>query len=190
MIETERFTIETERLGLRQWCESDKTPFAQMNSDQEVMRYFPSTRTPEQSNLLVERLSQAIDHLGYGFWAVERKDNKEFVGFIGINYSASGLPFAPCVDIGWRLAKPHWGQGFATEGALASLDYAFTAANLEKVLSITPTTNAPSENVMRKIGMHKCSENFAHPEVPKEHALSEHVLYEITRRQWLAQRAT
>lgn len=176
--------IETQRLRLRKWRESDKEPFAKMNADREVMRYFPSTRTEEQSNTLVDQLTQLIDRVGYGFWAAERKDSSQFIGFIGINYTESGLPFAPCVDIGWRLAQAHWGQGFATEGALASLDYAFNQTDLKKVVSMTPVPNTPSENVMLKIGMLKCAENFHHPEVPIGHDLSEHVLYELTKRQW------
>jgi len=180
--------IETQRLRLRQWRDSDKKPFALMNADQEVMRHFPSIRTQNQSNELVDRLFKLIDKMGYGFWAAERKDSDEFIGFIGINYVDSGLPFAPCVEIGWRLAKAHWGQGFATEGALASLDYGFIQADVGKIVSMTTLTNTPSENVMKKIGMHKCSENFNHPEVPPGHLLSEHVLYELTKSQWLVQK--
>jgi len=176
-------SLETQRLVLRQWCAEDKPLFAAMNADPVVMQYFPETLSSDQSNALVDRFSNDIESSGWGFWAAERKDIKEFIGFIGINYSADGLPFAPCVDIGWRLATQHWGLGFATEGAKAAMAYAFNQASLNLLVSMTPPSNSASLGVMQKLGMVK-KINFIHPQVAEGHPLQEHVLYSISRKQW------
>jgi len=175
---------ETARIILRQWREQDILPFARMNSDPKVMRYFPTLYSEQKTRSLVKRVSADIARTGWGFWAAERKDSREFIGFIGINPVQSGLPFAPCVDIGWRLATKHWGLGLATEGALAALAYGFEQAHLNEIVSMTPTTNHASERVMQKIGMHKAELNFMHPEVLQSHSLCEHVLYRLTNQQW------
>jgi len=176
--------VQTQRLMLRQWRDEDRPLFAAMNGDPEVMKYFPNTLSSSQSDTLVDRFTTDIEESGWGFWAAERSDTGEFIGFIGINYSADGLPFAPCVDIGWRLARAHWGLGFATEGAKAAMDYAFWQANLSLLVSMTPTENQASERIMQKLGMVKQALNFMHPKVVKGHPLQEHVLYSITNKQW------
>ena len=117
--------VETPRLVLRQWRERDVVPFTSMNADHRVMEYFPDIYSKEKTRSLVARVSQDIIQNSWGFWAAERKDTGEFIGFIGINPVREGVPFAPCVDIGWRLAVKHWQQGFATEGAKAALEYGF-----------------------------------------------------------------
>jgi len=184
--------IETQRLILRQWCEQDKAPFAKLTADPRVMEYFPKTLSTIESNASIERFSSQITRTGWGFWAAERKPyngiGAEFVGFIGINDNPDGLPFSPCVDIGWRLAFDHWGQGLATEGARAAMEYAFTRAGLEEVVSMTPVVNLNSEKIMRKLGMHRDPHNFAHPKVPSDHVLNEHVLYRMRAAQWRAMR--
>lgn len=176
--------VETKRLVLRQWNSSDRLPFSKMNADPRVMEYFPNTLSRQQSDALVDRFTQDIEVSGWGFWAAERRDTREFIGFIGINYSADGLPFAPCVDIGWRLVSDHWGLGFATEGAFGAMDYAFGLANLKQLVSMTPVNNTASEGVMKKLGMSKQKENFLHPQVAPGHSLQEHVLYTINEAHW------
>jgi len=176
--------VQTQRLILRQWREQDRLPFAAMNADPQVMKYFPTTLSSLQSDALVDRFINDIESSGWGFWAAERVDTGEFIGFIGINYSLDGLPFAPCVDIGWRLARQHWGLGFATEGARAVMDYAFDGVNLSAVVSMTPVNNRASEHVMKKIGMRKQRSTFMHPKVADGDPLQEHLLYSVTRKQW------
>lgn len=176
--------VQTSRLVLRQWCSEDRPLFAAMNADLKVMEYFPNVLSFEQSNQLVDRFSRDIDANGWGFWAAERLDSAEFIGFIGINYTPDGLPFSPCVDIGWRLASEHWGNGFATEGAIGAMSYAFNEAGLEELVSMTPITNLASERVMQKLGMTKHQENFLHPKVNQGDPLQEHVLYSLNRQQW------
>ena len=170
--------LSTDRLILRQWQTSDLTPFAKMNADPQVMRFFPSTLNSEQSEQLFNQLHQAIEQYGIGFWAVELKKTGDFIGFIGISHN-DYLPCGPCVEIGWRIASEHWRQGYATEGALASLDYGFNETGLTEIVSLTPTSNMPSMKVMQKIGMTDSHQNFQHPKVAKESTLCEHVLYKI-----------
>ncbi|MCG6036552.1 GNAT family N-acetyltransferase [Acinetobacter baumannii] len=171
--------IETKRLILRQWKESDFEPFITMGLDQDVMQFFPNLLTPQESLNLIQKISSLIQEKGWGFWAVELKETHQFIGFIGLHSQPEQFDFSPCVEIGWRLAKKFWKQGYATEGAKAVLDYAFNVLNLDKMVSFTATTNTPSQAVMKRLGMHKVK-NFEHPKVPLHHELREHVLYEIT----------
>jgi RimJ/RimL family protein N-acetyltransferase len=176
--------VQTERVILRQWRAEDRPIFAAINADPKVMKYFPSALSKSQSDALVDRVSNDINVSGWGFWAAERADTAEFMGFVGINYSADGLPFAPCVDIGWRLGSQHWGQGLATEAAQGAMAYAFTHTSVEKLVSMTPLANAASERIMQKLGMIKLAKTFLHPKVAQGHLLQEHVLYELSRDQW------
>ena len=170
--------IETERLILRQWKESDYLPFINMGSDLEVMKYFPKCLTQEESINFIKAVTGIIDENKWGFWAVELKKSQEFIGFIGLHSQPTQFDFSPCIEIGWRLAKDFWGQGYATEGAKAALEYAFNTLNLDKVVSFTSSVNKPSESVMKKLGMKKVTE-FNHPKLPQNHDLAKHVLYEI-----------
>ncbi|WP_180014121.1 GNAT family N-acetyltransferase [Acinetobacter sp. YH16031] len=172
--------LETPRLILRQWQDSDTAPFIQMCADNEVMRYFPAPLTPEQSLHFIEKVTRQIDQHDWGLWAVELKETKEFIGFIGLQPQPDLFEFSSCVEIGWRLAKKYWHRGYATEGARAVLDYAFNTLNLDKVVSFTAKSNTPSEAVMKKIGMVKTQE-FQHPKLPEDHPLCWHVLYEINQ---------
>jgi len=169
---------------MRQWRDSDADLFAEISADPQVMKYYPSPYTREQSDCLMIRETDAIAQTGQGYRAVERLDTGEFIGYIGLSDCAVGLPFSPCVEIGWRLAKAHWGMGFATEGAIESLRYGFDHSALDEVVSMTATINKPSENVMKKIGMIKAQSNFMHPKVSPDHPLCEHVLYSITCQQF------
>lgn len=179
--------IKTNRLVLRQWQDKDRLEFARIVADAQVMKYFPSTLTEQQSDTAIDRYSRCIDTHGWGFWAAELRDTNQFIGFIGINDNPVGLPFSPCVDIGWRLRKDVWGKGLATEGARAALAHAFLSANLAEVVSMTPVLNLASERVMQKLGMRKQSCNFMHPAVQSGHELEEHVLYSLSRSEYLNQ---
>ncbi|WP_284090552.1 GNAT family N-acetyltransferase [Acinetobacter pittii] len=170
--------IETQRLILRQWKESDVEPFITMGLDQHVMQFFPNLLTPQESHNLIQKISSLIDKNGWGFWAVELKETHQFIGFIGLHSQPEQFDFSPCVEIGWRLAKGFWKQGYATEGAKAALDYGFNVLNLDKIVSFTTNINTPSQAVMERLGMHKVK-NFDHPKVLLHHHLKAHVLYEI-----------
>lgn len=178
--------IKTPRLILRQWQDKDRPLFANMTADQKVMKYFPSVLNRQQSDASIDRFMSSIEVNGWGFWAAERCDTQQFIGFIGINNNPEGLPFSPCVDIGWRLSSDAWGQGFATEGAKAVMNFAFRQANLSKIVSMTPVLNIVSERVMQKIGLLKTPQNFNHPKVQSGHVLEEHVLYSLTQCEYLS----
>ena len=168
--------ITTPRLLLRHWCDEDIEPFAKMNADTEVMRYFPNTQTEEETLALIARIKAHFANHGYGPFAIERKDNGQFIGFTGLSQPNFKTEFTPCVEVGWRLSKQNWGQGFATEAAIASIQYGFTELGLKEIYSFTVPTNLPSINVMKKAGL-KYIGQFEHPKVPDGHVFKTHVLY-------------
>ncbi|WP_180087263.1 GNAT family N-acetyltransferase [Acinetobacter sp. YH12226] len=176
--------IQTPRLLLRQWQDSDTAPFIQMCADNEVMRYFPKKLNATEATAFLERIRTDIEKRGWEFFAVELKATGEFIGFIGLNVHPSELEIADAPEIGWRLLPQYWHQGYATEGAKAVLKYAFRTLRLEKVISFTACINTPSERVMQNIGLEKVGE-FDHPLVPADHILCRHVLYEKQRSDYL-----
>lgn len=172
--------LETARLILRPWQASDLESFAQLNADPEVMRYFPAPLSRTESDALAERIQSAITENGWGFWAVELKQNQQFIGFTGLHYQPEQFAFSPCTEIGWRYAKQYWQNGYATEAAQACLDFAFQQLALNEVVAFTATQNHPSEKVMQRLGMHYVK-NFIHPKLDAQHPLAEHLLYSIHR---------
>ncbi|MBD2577998.1 GNAT family N-acetyltransferase [Oscillatoria sp. FACHB-1406] len=176
----ELIELETERLYLRQWQDSDRAPFAQLNADYRVMECFPATLDPAASDALVERLQAFILQHGWGFWAAELKETGAFIGFIGLNIPGYDLPFSPCVEIGWRLAFSYWGKGLATEGAKAALRCGFESLNLLEIVSFTAEQNTRSRNVMKRLGMTEAG-TFYHPLVPAESPLRLHYWYRLDR---------
>ena len=172
--------LETERLLMRSWRKDDLAPFAALNADPVVMEHFPSTLTRQESDALVVRITAQLDDLGYGLWALEVRDSGEFVGFTGLALQTFPAHFPPAVEVGWRLKQSAWGHGYATEAALAALDYAFSVAELDEIVSMTAVTNVRSQRVMQRIGMtHDPADDFEHPNVPDGHRVKPHVLYRI-----------
>lgn len=172
-------TLRTERLLLRPWRDSDRAPFAALNADAHTMRFFPAPLSRGESDALAERCQALIALRGWGFWAVERQEDGVFIGMIGLHVPAPELPFSPCVEVGWRLARAHWGQGLATEGTRAALAFGFDRLQLAEIVSFTTVTNAPSQAVMRRLGMRRDAATFEHPALPASHPLREHVLYRM-----------
>ena len=125
------YILTTGRLGLRQWKASDIDPFAAMNADPEVMRYFENTLSTEETVAAYVRLKDHIYTYGFGYFAADRLDSDEFIGFIGLKHQTYESHFTPCVDIGWRLKQTAWNQGFATEGAKACIKYGFEGIGFE-----------------------------------------------------------
>lgn len=171
--------LRTERLLLRQWRPSDRDPWAALNADPEVMAHFPSTLSREESDRWAEVNAARIEARGWGLWAVEVDGGAPFIGFVGLEEPGFDAPFTPCVEVGWRLARAHWGQGYAPEAARAALEHGFTDLDLREIVSFTAVGNAPSRRVMEKIGMSLDGE-FDHPRL-SGHALERHVLYRIAR---------
>lgn len=172
--------IETPRLILREWKETDIPFFATMNADPEVMECFPKTLSYQETIEFVERIRSRFEKSGYGLYAAELKKDSSFIGFIGFSVPAFESYFTPCVEIGWRLCREFWGNGYAPEGAAACLRLGFEKFGFEKVYSFTAEHNVKSIRVMEKIGLVKDGE-FDHPKVEPGHPLRRHVLYRITR---------
>ena len=179
--------IETPRLVLRQWREDDLAPFAALNRDPEVMRFFEEPLSRERSDAWALAIAAVIDEQGWGLWALERRDTTEFIGFTGLQVPRPPLPFMPCVEVGWRLARSAWGHGFATEAGRASLAHAFGPLHLDEVVSMTAVPNTPSSRVMERLGMVRDLDgDFDHPGVSPGHPLGRHVLYRISAERWHA----
>ena len=159
-----KYLFTSQRLGIRNWRDGDLEEFAAMNADSSVMEFFPFHLTTAETEKFMNRLRHDFDTHGYCYYAVEMLDSCEFIGFIGLSYQDYASEFNPSTDIGWRLKKSSWGQGFATEGATRCLAYAFEELNLDAVTSVCTISNHKSEHVMKKIGMRKMGE-FNHPKL-------------------------
>ena len=177
------YQLETSRLILRQWQDSDFAKFAQLNANSQVMQYFPHCLSCEESNLLATRFHNLIEQNQWGFWAVELKATQQFIGFVGLHSQPERFLFSPCVEIGWRLDQKHWHQGYATEAAYACLLFAFEYLKLTKIVSFTACVNLASTKVMQRLKMNYI-QTFNHPNLMENHPLSQHVLYEITQDQF------
>jgi RimJ/RimL family protein N-acetyltransferase len=151
------------------------------------MEHFPAPMTRQASDDFVDRMRADLDRRGFGLWALEVRSTGQFIGFTGLSVPSFEAHFTPAVEVGWRLAKDAWGNGYATEAARASLAHAFGPTGLDEVVSFTATTNKPSQRVMERIGMrHDEADDFDHPRLEKGHRLERHVLYRITRAAWEA----
>jgi len=176
--------LQTERLLLRRWRESDHAPFAALNADPRVMEHFPALLSPAETAARIGRIEAHFEEHGYGLWAVEIKGVTPFAGFVGLSIQKFEAHFMPCVEIGWRLAAEFWGRGYATEGARAALAFGFEQLGLAEILSFTVPANIRSRRVMEKLDMtHDPAEDFDHPLVPAGHPLVRHVLYRLKRPQ-------
>jgi RimJ/RimL family protein N-acetyltransferase len=174
--------LRTSRLVLRQWRDSDLAPFAELNADPEVMLHYPSTLTRAQSDAWVVGARALIASRGWGLWAVEVVDGAPFIGFVGLSQPRFEAHFTPAVEIGWRLAREHWGRGYATEGARAAIAFAFEELGLEEIVSFTTVANDRSRRVMERVGMtHDPADDFDHPLLAPGDPLRPHVLYRLRR---------
>ena len=181
--------LQTDRLILRQWQDDDLKAFARMCADPDVMKFYPNTLTNEESNVMANKIRGLIDEQSWGLWAVELKDKDCFIGFVGLHKPHYELPITPCVEVGWRLSKEYWGKGYATEAARESLKFAFNQLELNEVYSFASVSNNKSWRVMERLGMSNTGNNFEHPDIPEGQPLREHVLYKITKAQWLSTHA-
>ncbi|WP_066952152.1 GNAT family N-acetyltransferase [Streptomyces lushanensis] len=172
--------LHTDRLVLRRWQDSDLEPWAAMNADPEVREHLGDLLTREQSDASVAQFQAEFDRRGYGWWAVQLRATGGFIGFAGLDQVDDGMPFTG-VEIGWRLARSAWGQGYATEAALAGLAFGFETLGLHEILAVTTATNLRSQAVMRRIGMSRDpADDFDDPAEP-EGPLRPNVLYRIAR---------
>lgn len=177
-------TLTSPRLWLRRWRESDRDAFAALNADPEVMAFFPSVLTRSASDASIDAWLQQFQTQGWSNWAVEVQATGQFIGFVGLTVPRRVLPFSPCVEIGWRLARSAWGNGFATEAAREALKFGFEVLRLPEVVSFATLGNARSRAVMERIGLRNTRQDFEHPGLPEGHPLRPHCLYRISRANW------
>lgn len=178
MLEKHLFT--SNRLGFRNWKDSDIEFMHQINSDEEVMEFFPSIPTKKETETFVLKMQHQFADKGFCYFAVDILKTNEFIGFIGISEQTYKTDFSPFIDIGWRLKKSSWNKGYATEGAKACLNYAFQKLNLKTIYSVAPILNIKSQRVMLKIGMKKHS-TFVHPKIPNDSILKSCIVYKIKK---------
>lgn len=177
----EEYIFTSERLGFRNWNLSDIDRMHEINSDEKVMEFFPRISTKEETTEFVIRMKKQFEEKGFCYFAVEKIQDKEFIGFTGLSEQTYKSVFTPCVDIGWRIKRSEWYSGFATEGAKKCLDYALNKLKLENVYSVAPKVNTKSGRIMIKIGMEKQFE-FEHPLLINDDRLKTCVLYRTERK--------
>jgi RimJ/RimL family protein N-acetyltransferase len=172
--------LRTERLLLRGWTAADRAPFAALNADPEVMAHFPAPLTRPQSDSQIDRIRSGLAERGWGLWAAELRESREFIGFVGLTPAPDEAPVAPAIEIGWRIARPFWGRGLAPEAARTVAEFAFTRAGLAELVSFTTAANTKSQRVMQKIGMtHDPAEDFVNTRIPGW-AQAPHVIYRLS----------
>ncbi|OYY63006.1 GNAT family N-acetyltransferase [Sphingomonas sp. 28-62-11] len=174
--------IETERLIIRPWQESDRAPFAAMGQDEAVRRFLGPPQSREESDATVDRLIALQSAYGYCFWALQHRTDGAFLGFCGLKPGPAGTPIADAIEIGWRLAVPYWRQGYAREAAVASLDWAWQNLAANTVYAMTVPANIASWGLMERLGMQRLAQlDFDHPDVPDGDPLKPHIVYGINR---------
>ncbi|MEZ4912178.1 MAG: GNAT family N-acetyltransferase [Saprospiraceae bacterium] len=148
---TNTYLFSSDRLGFRNWCNADIDKMHEINSDEEVMEFFPYIPNREQTTEFVKRMQRQYQDKGFCYFAVEKLDDSAFIGFIGLSEQTFISDFTPCIDIGWRICREEWNQGLATEGARKCLDYGINTLKIDKIYSIAPKINIKSERIMIKI---------------------------------------
>jgi len=179
----------TQRLILRSWRDSDRQPFADMSQDADVTEYLRPLATRDACNAWIDfQINHQSSH-GFCLWALESRASGMFMGAAGPLHVSFAARFTPAVEVGWRLARSFWGQGFAVEAARAALQVGFGEIGLTQVVAHASERNGRSRRVMAKLGMsHDCAEDFDHPRIPERDPLRRQVLYRLTRDAWLSQR--
>jgi RimJ/RimL family protein N-acetyltransferase len=183
-------SVRTARLVLRPFSDADRDPFFALNTHPAVVESLGSAPTRAESDAMIERYGAELEREGWGFWAVTVVDpvgapgggGAPFVGMVGLHRVRPELPCAPAVEVGWRLHPDHWGHGYATEAASASLRFGFDEAGLDEIVAFTTTRNVRSQAVMERVGMRRDrGGDFDHPSVPEGDPLRRHVLYRAHR---------
>lgn len=174
--------IRTGRLSLRRWEDRDRAAFHAHCSDPEVMRYLGPLMSRAEVDEALDRQNRFLDTHGYCFWAVERVSDGAMLGFCGLKPGPEGTPIEGQVEIGWRFGRDHWGQGYAREAAVASLDWAWANTDAAVIGAITNLANVRSWGLMERIGMTRAfDDDFDHPKVPDGSELKRCIIYRIER---------
>lgn len=177
----ENYLFTSERLGFRNWTKEDLLDFARLNADEDVMEHFPNKLTKKETSDFISRLQQHFETHGFTYFATEKIETGEFIGFIGLVYQEFKSDFTPAVDIGWRLKRSSWGNGFATEGAKRCINYAFTELQITQIIAVCTELNSKSEHVMKKIGMKKIGQ-FKHPKLKEYPKMENCLCYRINKK--------
>ena len=170
------YLFKSERLGFRNWMDSDIEKMIRINADREVMQYFPALPSIQETIAFIERMQIQFAKKNYCYFAVDELASGTFIGFIGLCDQTYESDFTPHTDIGWRLRRSSWSRGYATEGAKACLEYAKQNLNLPEIFSVASMVNLNSIRVMEKIGM-SFVKNFDHPRLKHSASLKTCVLY-------------
>jgi RimJ/RimL family protein N-acetyltransferase len=174
--------LRTGRLLLRRWRDADRAPFAALNADPAVVEHLAAPLSRAESDRLLDRAEAGFDERGWSLWAVEVATTGRFAGFVGLSPATFAAHFTPAVEVAWRLAREHWGHGYATEAARAVLACGFEEVGLEEIVSFTVPANVRSWRVMERLGMTRDpADDFDHPLLPPGHRLRRHVLYRLRR---------
>jgi RimJ/RimL family protein N-acetyltransferase len=177
------FAKQTPRLTLRNWRDADLAPFNAMCRDPEVMAHLGPLQTLDETRAIIIRQQALQAERGHCFWALERRDDGEFLGFCGLKIAPLGIAgLEDAIEIGWRLRRDAWGLGYAREAAQASLDWGFAHLPDDRIIAITTPANVRSWGLMERLGMVRRHDlDFAHPALAADDPLSPHITYEIQR---------
>ena len=151
-------TLHSERMTLRPFSMDDCTPLHQIMAEPGMMQYFPNPNPPERSRVeqLIVRQLTHWEERGYGWWALELLDTKQFIGWCGLQY----LPETGENEVGYLLEKTHWGLGLATEAGRISLDFGFNHLNFGKIIGIVHPGNIASQRVLEKLGLSSPTKSY------------------------------
>lgn len=174
------YIIKTERLGLRNWQTKDIAPAKVMNADKTVMEFFPNIWSHKQTEDFIQRMRKHFRKHEFCYFAVDELKTGRFIGFIGLMHQTYNTPFTPFVDVGWRIISKACGQGYATEGAKACINFAFAEMELKELYAIAPELNKKSQRVMQKLGM-SFHTHFEHPKLDLNSPLRKCLAYKIAR---------
>jgi RimJ/RimL family protein N-acetyltransferase len=181
------FPLHSSRLTLRPWEDRDRAPFAAMSADPVVMQHLSPLPTLDAANGWIDRQRAQFAQHGFGYWAVELRESGQLVGAVGLSRPSYEAHFTPAVGVGWRLARPFWGYGYASEAANTALRFGFGQLGLAEIVAVTIPANVRSQQVMRRLGMtYSPADDFDHPRLPEGHPGRRCVLCRMTRQDWLA----
>ena len=176
--------FETERLILRDWREEDWPEFFRVTNTPAVMRWLGGVLDHDGMASQRARVEACHAANGHCFWAVERKDDGALLGFCGLKRAdAPGSTVTGAMEVGWRLREDAWGQGYAKEAAIASLDAAFDCFGAEEVMALTVDGNAASGGLMERLGMRRRAE-LDYDDPRYENPWRRSIVYSIDRESW------
>ena len=179
--------LQSERLILRAWQDRDRAPYFELASDPVVMQHLTLLATREASDAWIDRHRGQLAEHGFAYWAVELRATSRLVGAVGLSRVNYDAHFTPAIGVGWRLAQPYWGHGYASEAAHTALEHGFEELGLEEIVAVTIPANIRSQQVMRRLGMtYSPADDFDHPRLPEGHPRRRCMLCRMTRRDWLA----